>query len=479
MIEFLKQVGELFGNILGLAFEATLEKTEELANKYFTLIKRAAILWGVALFVSAGLYCLGYYTDKGLFFGLGTGLISVATLVWLVTLAPIWAGIQKLAEKSPIFAQIRNVIVTLTLGFSFLTVYIPLSHAWKNSSLFPVLLAMVAFLTLVAILTGKSLSPDVLVFRTKVLLFVVSSPILLNVILPEEVTASFQPRLKHVVKLAPKRILCFDADFFETASTTLQPKVWYFLNDKGEYECYDNPGSHPKTGDRLVSMDKATAKLVMQQEERKISEKAQQDRITKSVNQKESQPQDNQSEAARRLWAIPPSPIVPAEPVTLKAKTNVRVSTEISRVGDIIGAYLDGRATINAENNQSVVFEPGSYVAMKVKGLLSRENSSGPEIIFEPFRAVTPNHQRFNISSDLVVVKPSHEILKGAGETALGIGAGALLGQLFGGDRGAEKGALAGGAGGVAVAIATKGKHFELPAGSKITITGVTITDFR
>jgi hypothetical protein len=480
MVEFLKLIGELIGNILGL----TLETAGELAGRYLSFIRRAAILWGIALLVSCGFYWLGYHENEGLFFAVGTGLISIATLAWIVVLTPVWAGVQKLAEKSPIFAQMRNMIITLTLGFSFITIYIPLSHAWKNSNLFPILLALTAFLTLMAVLTGKSLNPDTLVLRAKILLFVVSILILANAVLPEEVTTRVQPLLKHTVSLEPKLISCLDSDFFESASTTPQPKVWFYLTEKGEYECYNNPGFHPKTGQRLVPINPETAKIILrrQQEERKKHDKQVVVNKLKPEKPKIQEPQKiktetNEQKPVSQKQPEPESNPVIVKPVTLDVATTESFSTESSKMYDIVEVVLAEPISVSSGNGKSFKFDKGLKIRMKITGLQPAEGGAKPEIILTPFQVILSDEERLDISGDPVAIKPSgkKEFLKGLGKTLIGTGIGAGLGAISDGKSGAQKGALAGTAIGATVAVITRGKHIEVPAGYRVKIDGVKI----
>jgi hypothetical protein len=46
---------------------------------------------------------------------------------------------------------------------------------------------------------------------------------------------------------------------------TGEPRVWYWRNENGDYEYYDNPGYHPRTGEPLTRLTKAEAARVRKQ----------------------------------------------------------------------------------------------------------------------------------------------------------------------------------------------------------------------
>lgn len=55
---------------------------------------------------------------------------------------------------------------------------------------------------------------------------------------------------------APRPITVNDPNTFEFFDPlTGKARVWYFLSDDGNYEFYDSPGKHPRTGRTLVPMD--------------------------------------------------------------------------------------------------------------------------------------------------------------------------------------------------------------------------------
>ncbi len=115
---------------------------------------------------------------------------------------------------------------------------------------------------------------------------------------------------------------------------------------------------------------------------------------------------------------------------------------------------------------------------MKVTGLESAEDSSsGPVIILTPVQVLLSNNERFRVIGDPVVIRPNvkKEILKGLGKTLLGTAAGAALSGISEGKKGVGRGALAGTAVGATVAIVTRGKHIEVPAGYKIKIDRVKV----
>ena len=81
---------------------------------------------------------------------------------------------------------------------------------------------------------------------------------------------------------------------------TGETRVWFWRSDKGEYEFYDNPGYHPRTGEPLTSLTKETAaqmfKEAEQLEKRLQEDKEQREEVTRQRTERIEQEQKKRAE---------------------------------------------------------------------------------------------------------------------------------------------------------------------------------------
>jgi hypothetical protein len=63
-----------------------------------------------------------------------------------------------------------------------------------------------------------------------------------------------ESRLQSNTRHAPQLIDPDKYAFFDPI--TGKPRVWYWRSERGEYEFYDNPGFHPRTGAKLNAISK-------------------------------------------------------------------------------------------------------------------------------------------------------------------------------------------------------------------------------
>jgi tetratricopeptide (TPR) repeat protein len=98
----------------------------------------------------------------------------------------------------------------------------------------------------------------------------------------------------------PKRIDPEKRELFDPL--TGEPRTWYWRNDKGEYEFYDNPGYHPRTGEPLTSLTKEEA--AKRQKEAEEAAKRQKEAEEAAKRQKQAEEaakrQKEAEEAAKR-----------------------------------------------------------------------------------------------------------------------------------------------------------------------------------
>ena len=100
----------------------------------------------------------------------------------------------------------------------------------------------------------------------------------------QQKTPTTPPRVPNRVQVVP------DTVFFDPV--TGNPRLWYWQNDKGEYEFFDGPGFHPQNGQPLQSFSKDMLNQYQQEIDEKAKRlKAEQDRI--EAEQKARQEAEN------------------------------------------------------------------------------------------------------------------------------------------------------------------------------------------
>jgi hypothetical protein len=94
----------------------------------------------------------------------------------------------------------------------------------------------------------------------------------------------------------PKRVDPGQYEFFDPR--TGEPRAWYWRSEKGEYEFYDNPGFHPRTGEPLLVVSKeALAKRIKEIEDQEKRRKEEEER---AKQEKAKRDEENRREAAQQ-----------------------------------------------------------------------------------------------------------------------------------------------------------------------------------
>jgi hypothetical protein len=107
-----------------------------------------------------------------------------------------------------------------------------------------------------------------------------------------DVVESWKQQAAKVVRRIPVRVEDPEKfGFFDP--TTGSAKVWYSRNDRGEYEFYDGPGFHPRTGDQFKLVTREVIAEWRQQQEavasRKKAEQEQREKETRERAEREAQ----------------------------------------------------------------------------------------------------------------------------------------------------------------------------------------------
>ena len=92
----------------------------------------------------------------------------------------------------------------------------------------------------------------------------------------------------------PKRVNPDDYSFFDLR--TGEPRTWYWRSENGEYEFYDNPGYHPRTGDKLNVFTKDD--LVKYLKDLELLEKKRTETIEQEKRDKAKREEEYKREAA-------------------------------------------------------------------------------------------------------------------------------------------------------------------------------------
>jgi len=151
---------------------------------------------------------------------------------------------------------------------------------------------------------------------------------------------------------------------------------------------------------------------------------------------------------------------------------------------------LTSKYSMEGDPFSATVVDPGDYQDARVYGTIQTIDTSGrfrgqTTMILAFNRMVMPDGRRAPISAEIVRLyhAPSGEFVdvEGAIEsggrgkktfehTAIGVGAGALLGGIFGGGRGAGLGSIIGGAGGLGTTAFTGPQVIRLDRGLEMLI---------
>lgn len=117
-----------------------------------------------------------------------------------------------------------------------------------------------------------------------------------------QIAAQWQTQTDKAIKRVPVRIDPETGGFFDPISGA--PKVWYWKSDASEYEFYDGPGFHPRTGEPLQVVTRSViAEWKKAVEELAAKKKAEQERLEREARERqlrEQQERQQRAEAEQR-----------------------------------------------------------------------------------------------------------------------------------------------------------------------------------
>ncbi|HZR63781.1 MAG TPA: hypothetical protein VFA85_01465 [Terriglobales bacterium] len=178
-----------------------------------------------------------------------------------------------------------------------------------------------------------------------------------------------------------------------------------------------------------------------------------------------SNPYGSQAAAQQQEQAPPPLP-----PIVVKSGTNIRVSIDQSvsskdtNVGDRVEASIAAPVAVNG----NVVIPEGSKVTAEVTNAKSAGRFKGDAELGLTLTSVAISGEKHTIHTSTYNTASKGRGKRTAETTAIGAGAGALIGALAGGGKGAAIGAGAGGGAGLAGGALTGNREISIPAETKL-----------
>ena len=189
--------------------------------------------------------------------------------------------------------------------------------------------------------------------------------------------------------------------------------------------------------------------------------------ITRTVVVRERPAPARREEPERRE-----EPARPTRPSAIPSGTSIPVSllTGLDSERNNVGDAWSGRVTRDVVVNGFVVIPGGSTVSGVITAIDEGDGDGVGSITLDARSVTTVSGERALAASPAGI----GEIYEDEGfptrETAIGAGAGAVLGAVVGGKKGAAIGAAAGGAGGAAMGTARNDREVRASAGSVFTV---------
>ncbi len=191
-----------------------------------------------------------------------------------------------------------------------------------------------------------------------------------------------------------------------------------------------------------------------------------------------TQDQANATEAAKTQVTTTPSPksnwpkmVTIPSGSTLLVSLNSTLRTDVNKSGDSFKAHLSDAVRVD----QMTVLPAGTEVRGMLTLVEEPHRTSGRAQMTLAFdQVVDPSGQSHPISTAPIVLVAEGDKISDAEKVAAGAVVGGVIGTLTSSKqraKGAVIGAAAGAAAGGAVALATKGKQMELPAGRQFTLS--------
>lgn len=175
--------------------------------------------------------------------------------------------------------------------------------------------------------------------------------------------------------------------------------------------------------------------------------------------------------------ATKPKPAAPPKPTTVEVQLsaptgtafNVVLGAPITSATATAGQAISGTVASAVRSADGEVIIPAGA---QVKGQVTQAKSSGRvkgrAELGMAFTSVETVAGWRDIDAPMATVQAEGTKKKDAAKIGIGAAAGAVLGEVIGGD--AAKGAVIGGAAGTGLVLATKGKEVELAAGSEVSV---------
>jgi signal transduction histidine kinase len=245
----MKDILDTVGNTAGLVYEEALRGLKG----YVKILKIAFSIFGAGIIISLLLFLVGYFAGSGIMYSAGVFVFGTSLLLLLLALIPITALIRVVARKVPELVNSINTLICLAIMYSFVAVYVFVAHPWEQPILFMCLLALTGLITMITVLTGKTVNPDVFLRRAKISLTLISVLLVASWLIPKD----FQKKAMAVVTNSVTNELVYSVgninniEFFD--KVTGKPKIWYWLDaETGKYVLFSNPGFYRGTGEPLA-----------------------------------------------------------------------------------------------------------------------------------------------------------------------------------------------------------------------------------
>jgi hypothetical protein len=178
----------------------------------------------------------------------------------------------------------------------------------------------------------------------------------------------------------------------------------------------------------------------------------------------------NDANEGKRPSASPnvlrPVPITVPEGATLPLVLETAISSATSHSGDLVVARLAEDVRVG----EKVVVPAGTKVQGSVTAAVPSGRVKGLGRLAFDFDTLVLEGKEHSIGTRPVDITSANSHKRDAVITAIGVGAGAIVGGIVDGKKGAGIGALIGGATGTGVVLTNKGKEVELGTGTRVTV---------
>jgi len=490
----MKGLLDLVGNSAGLAYEGGAWAI----SAYIAKIKRAFTVFGFGLIAAAILFLIGSLTKTGALFSVGIIIALLGLIYCLLILSIVIIGARVVAKKVPEVGRFIGSLIMVIILWSFIALYVFITHVWEQPLLFAGLLATAGLISIITVLVGDVIDLNAIRFRAKIMLALISMLVMFNWAIPND----FQKKTRAIVTNSIAREILYDAtnidsiEFFDPV--TGKPKVWYWLNaSTGEYKLFNNDGFHSGSGNRLAPITLTAINDIKRyaiQKKLKQSQEVKKEIPEQPKNQaKIQEPTSSKSAGTPTDTPKPPIPIVlPTKPsqadqtpqneivkpapldeveIVIPATTKIMVALEEEVRSDVTqsGQLIDATIVEPIYVDLTRVIRSGQAVKLLATTIKRGLPSEGPSISLK-LNAIMLND--YGLSASAKEWSYSEEPLSKTKRIMVRMGIPTIIGTVMGGAVGGKKGAIIGGSIGAAAGFVimdnTGAKQIILSRGSMI-----------